>query len=183
MSYLESANGTLTPPLYHYPRMCVVMSTDHNQAAFFPSLKATADAKNIAELLYTVTTKEIVKFLKQYLLHPKDLLVTTEVFWLAHCFRRAFVSLWSYSPDTLSTDWNESLDNGLAMRNKGAHMISGVTRKISGPLYKVPESCQFRIIISRRQTLRWISVLKFLSEDTLFIELFQFVINTLILIN
>lgn len=76
----QSANGTLTPPLYHYPRMCVVMSTDHNQAAFFPSLKATADAKNIAELLYTVTTKEIVKFLKQYLLHPKDLLVTTEVF-------------------------------------------------------------------------------------------------------
>lgn len=69
-----------TPPLYHFPRICIVMSTDHRQAAFFPSLKAMADAMNVPRLLQSVTAENIVEFVENFLRHPEDLLVKTEIF-------------------------------------------------------------------------------------------------------
>ena len=68
-----------TPPLYHFPRICIVMSTDR-QAAFFPSLKAMADAMNVPRLLQSVTAENIVEFVENFLRHPEDLLVKTEIF-------------------------------------------------------------------------------------------------------
>ena len=68
------------PPLYHYPRLCIVKMSDHRQAAFFPSLDRMENAKHIPKLLELVKAKDIVKFVKRFLQKPRDFLVTTEEF-------------------------------------------------------------------------------------------------------
>lgn len=68
------------PPLYHYPRLCIVRMTDHHEAAFLPNAESMDSAKNIPKLLGSINAKEIIKFVKRYLQNPHDLLVKTEEF-------------------------------------------------------------------------------------------------------
>lgn len=67
-------------PLYHYPRLCIVKMSDHNQAAFLPSLERMENAKHIPKLLRRIKAKDIVTFVKRFLKNPRDFLVTTEEF-------------------------------------------------------------------------------------------------------
>lgn len=77
---LGSSDLAYTPPLYHYPRLCIVKTSDHHQAAFLPSLESMANAKNITKLLGSINAKEIVQFTKRYLQNPEHLIVKTEEF-------------------------------------------------------------------------------------------------------
>ena len=78
--FIGSSDLENIPPLYHYPRLCIVRMFNHHQAAFLPSLKRMDSAKNIPKLLRSIKAKEIVKFVKHFLKNPQSLLVETEEF-------------------------------------------------------------------------------------------------------
>lgn len=69
------------PPLYHYPRLCIIQHDDHQHAAFYPPIEELHGmGTRIQARLNQITSQQIIKFAQDYLRDPSALIVKTEYF-------------------------------------------------------------------------------------------------------
>ena len=69
------------PPLYHYPRLCIIQHDDHQHAAFYPPVEELQGlGTRIQTRLNQITSQQIIKFARDYLKDPTALIVKTEYF-------------------------------------------------------------------------------------------------------
>ncbi|KAJ7358756.1 hypothetical protein OS493_021532 [Desmophyllum pertusum] len=69
------------PPLYHYPRLCIIQHDDHQHAAFYPPVAELQGlGTRVQARLDHITSQQIIKFAQDYIKDPSTLIVKTEFF-------------------------------------------------------------------------------------------------------
>ena len=69
------------PVLYHYPRLCIIRSDDHQHAAFYPPVEELqALGTRVQTRLDQINSQQIIKFAKDYMKDPAIAVVKTEYF-------------------------------------------------------------------------------------------------------